>query len=604
MKELIGPYRVLEVLGRGGMGVVYRGVHDNLNRVVAVKALAPELTQHPQFRERFFSEARTQAQLQHQNIVTIYDLLEEGGEYFIVMEFVSGKGLEEILAERGGQGLAENEALNIFSQILAALDNAHSQGVIHRDVKASNVLIGDRSQVKLMDFGIALLIGDKRLTQSSQTIGTPVYMSPEQILRPREVDHRSDIYSAGVLLYEMFSGRPPFDAETEYEIKKQHIEMAPVDITSLASGITSGLSAILGKALAKNPDDRFPSAGEFLRAIKAAAPQTFAADTVPMAVPMTNVSPTPQPMAGPSTFSGEVSTASTPAGGSRIPWGILAAGAAALIFIVVAVFLVARALVSSEDPTSDRLAAAELAASSEESPSETSRRLGGSTPSSSTILPTNLELKPRAETERNQTLAPTSTVKPVPPPPPRPRLSDEDIRKKTAEQIRASIRAGVVEANLSLERGEFEAAQSRVKGLLGRANRYRGELVDEVVELTLLEERITDALVNSQVRQKEKAARRAAWERRIQEIQHLVDGKKYPEAKNIALRLLAEDEVPADIFQQAQGLIEVADQELKNIFANTQVKGGAAGVQNETKRDRRRREKEEKKEGGGGSMEK
>jgi serine/threonine-protein kinase len=303
MRENVGPYRILEVLGRGGMGVVYRGVHDNLGRQVAVKALAPELTQDPHFRERFFSEARTQAQLQHPNIVTIYDLLEDGGEFFIVMEFVEGRALDQVLAD--GK-LPEAEAHRIFAQILAALDAAHSQGVIHRDVKSSNVLVTGDGRVKLMDFGIALLVGDKRLTQSSQTIGTPIYMSPEQILRPREVDHRTDIYSAGILYYEMLTGSPPFDADTEYEVKKQHIETPFHDVAAATSGLPPAVAEVLSHALAKDPDERFVSAGEFLRALPGGSPGAVGAAPPPPPPPRAtrldpaaqgSVSPVPSPPA-------------------------------------------------------------------------------------------------------------------------------------------------------------------------------------------------------------------------------------------------------------------------------------------------------------------
>lgn len=283
MRERVGPYRILDVLGRGGMGVVYRGVHEALDRQVAVKALAPELTRDPRFRERFFSEARTQAHLHHPNIITIYDLLEEESEFFIVMELVEGRGLDRMLEE--GR-LAERDARALFAQILAALDAAHSKGVIHRDVKSSNVLVTDDGRVKLMDFGIALLVGDKRLTQSSQTIGTPIYMSPEQILRPRDVDHRTDIYSAGILLYEMLTGAPPFDAETEYEVKKQHIETPFADVAAADSAVPSPFAHLLARALAKDPDERFGSAGEFLRALPGEHPEaTGGTGTAPVPVP-------------------------------------------------------------------------------------------------------------------------------------------------------------------------------------------------------------------------------------------------------------------------------------------------------------------------------
>jgi eukaryotic-like serine/threonine-protein kinase len=271
-KETIGQYRIEVVLGRGGMGVVYRGLHEALGRPVAIKALAPELTRQPEFRERFFSEAKTQARLQHPNIVAVYDLIEDGGDYFIVMELVSGVSLDDRLQQLAGRGMDLPTAIGIGGQMLAALDYAHSEGVIHRDIKPSNVLLAAGGRIKLMDFGIALLIGDKRLTASQSAIGTPVYMSPEQILRPREVDHRTDIYSAAVVLYEMLAGRPPFDGETEFGIKKLHVEAPPPDLGALRPELPPGVVQAIGVALSKEPDDRFASAGLFLRALEEAAP--------------------------------------------------------------------------------------------------------------------------------------------------------------------------------------------------------------------------------------------------------------------------------------------------------------------------------------------
>jgi serine/threonine protein kinase len=273
MRTQIGQYRIESALGRGGMGVVYRGVHEHLGREVAVKALAPELTQQPEFRDRFFSEAKTQARLQHPNIVGVYDLQEDAGEYFIIMEFVAGEPLDDRLRALAGQSMDLGEALGLFSQVLAALDYAHSEGVIHRDIKPSNVLITTGGRAKLMDFGIALLVGDKRLTASQSTIGTPTYMSPEQILRPRSVDHRTDIYSAAVVFFEMLAGRPPFDDDTEYGIKKLHIETPPPDLSQLRPDLPPGIAGVMAVALSKNPDERYPSAGAFLRALQSAAPQ-------------------------------------------------------------------------------------------------------------------------------------------------------------------------------------------------------------------------------------------------------------------------------------------------------------------------------------------
>ncbi len=286
MRTQIGQYKIEAPLGRGGMGVVYRGFHENLGRQVAIKALAPELTQQPEFKDRFFSEAKTQARLQHPNIVGVYDLLEEGGEYFIIMELVTGVGLDDRLKEAAGQRMAVQEAVAIFSQVLSALDYAHSEGVIHRDIKPSNVMITAAGRVKLTDFGIALLIGDKRLTASQSSIGTPTYMSPEQILRPRSVDHRTDLYSAAVVFYEMLAGKPPFDDDTEYGIKKLHVEALPPDISELNPGLPPGVILALTTALSKNPDDRFPSAGMFLRALQEAVPQTLPQGATPLPAPV------------------------------------------------------------------------------------------------------------------------------------------------------------------------------------------------------------------------------------------------------------------------------------------------------------------------------
>ena len=306
---------------------------------VAIKALAPDLTRQPEFRERFFSEAKTQARLQHPNIVAVYDLLEDEGEYFIVMELVTGVPLDDRLQEAAGRGMDVGEAAAVASQMLSALDYAHSEGVIHRDIKPSNVLIATGGRVKIMDFGIALLIGDKRLTASQSSIGTPSYMSPEQILRPREVDHRTDIYSAGVVLYEMLAGRPPFDDDTEYGIKKLHVETPPPDLHALRPELPAALIQAISVALAKAPDDRFASAGLFLRAISEAAPAPAGTATAPL-VPMP-----PRPTVLDSARPSPPSSAGTSAGTSAAGWlaslgGSMTSGRGRWIALAVAAVIV------------------------------------------------------------------------------------------------------------------------------------------------------------------------------------------------------------------------------------------------------------------------
>jgi serine/threonine protein kinase len=188
---------------------------------------------------------------------------------------VAGPTLEALLKDGVTQDWDIGRTLDLFRQILSGLDYAHSKGVIHRDVKSSNVLVAEGDLVKLTDFGIALLIGDKRLTASQSTVGTPTYMSPEQILRPRLVDHRSDVYSAAIVLYEMLAGRPPFEAETEYELKKLQIEAPVPDVRILNPRVPAAVAEAITTALRKNPEERFQSAGAFLRALPTqAAPVT------------------------------------------------------------------------------------------------------------------------------------------------------------------------------------------------------------------------------------------------------------------------------------------------------------------------------------------
>lgn len=369
MRSHVGQYRIEDLLGRGGMGVVYRGVHEHLGRPVAIKALVPELTQQPEFKERFFAEAKTQARLQHPNIVGVYDLLEEGGEFFIVMEFVAGQGLDDRFCAAPGRAMELGAAIGVARQVLAALDYAHSQGVVHRDVKPSNVLVTAGGQVKFTDFGIALLVGDKRLTSSQSTIGTPTYMSPEQILRPRSVDHRTDIYSAAVVFFEMLAGRPPFDDETEYGIKKQHVETPP-DLSLLQPSLPPALVAAIARALEKDPEDRYASAGLFLQAIEQAVPGpvTMAAPpTVPSYRPTTLEPPMAggaRPVPPPGARSQGLAAALSRLPGGGLPW-LVGAGAALVLAVGVGFALLIAGPPTQVDPgepteqTSDGVSAGE-----------------------------------------------------------------------------------------------------------------------------------------------------------------------------------------------------------------------------------------------------
>ncbi len=260
----VGPYRILQRLGEGGMGVVYKGIHTILEQPVAIKALSPTLSTDPGMKERFLREAKIQAQLTHPNIVNLLNFIEEGGVFYLIMEFIEGETLETKI--RRGR-ISPDQAIAITLQVLDALAFAHSKGVIHRDVKPSNIMVTAFGQVKVTDFGIAKIVGEKRQTATGIRPGTLWYMSPEQV-KGEALDPRSDLYSLGVTLYEMVTGQVPFDADSEYAIMRAHVELAPPPPRSICPDIPKVLEGIILKALAKRPSERFQSAEEMARALR------------------------------------------------------------------------------------------------------------------------------------------------------------------------------------------------------------------------------------------------------------------------------------------------------------------------------------------------
>ncbi len=260
-----GRYELHRRLGRGGMAEVYLARDQLLDRPVAVKVLFPEFATDPAFVERFRREATAAANLNHPNIVGVYDWGEADGTYFIVMEYVDGRTLSEILRDEGP--LHPDRVADVGSDVAAALGFAHRNGVVHRDVKPGNVLVTQAGQVKVADFGIARAItanADENLTQVGTVMGTATYFSPEQA-RGDAVDPRSDIYSLGCVLYELVVGRPPFAGDSPVAIAYKHVQESPVPPRHLNIELPTAIEAIILKCLAKNPANRYPSA-EDLRA--------------------------------------------------------------------------------------------------------------------------------------------------------------------------------------------------------------------------------------------------------------------------------------------------------------------------------------------------
>ena len=303
--QIIGDYEILDTLGAGGMGHVYRVRNVISNRVEAMKAVQPSVTAGPDFAARFSAEIRTLASFDHPNIAQLRTAFQYGGQQLMIMEFVEGS----TLAERTRQGtLTQAEVVAITLQILSALSYAHSRGVVHRDIKPANVMVNARGVVKLMDFGIAKSAEESHLTQPGSTVGSFYYMSPEQV-RGLPVDARSDIYSVGVLLYELLAGRLPFQADTTYALLNQQLNEAPRPPVELNPKLPQALNDLVLMALAKEPERRFLSADAFANALKSVSSDssmTAAAATASTVVQ-------PNPTRSPTSPSSPVASGARPA---------------------------------------------------------------------------------------------------------------------------------------------------------------------------------------------------------------------------------------------------------------------------------------------------
>jgi len=258
-------YLIQEKLGEGGMGVVYKGVDLNLDRAVAIKLLPSDLADDPQLIQRFRAEAKALAHLNHVNIATVYNYLHANGQYLMVMEYVEGETFQAIVERRRRIGC--NEAIRLTKQALLGLGFAHRQSIIHRDIKPSNLMLTRDGVVKVMDFGIAKVLGQEEMTRTSGLLGTLAYMSPEQI-RSQALDARSDIYSVSVTLYEMLTGHLPFNGRSEFELMSAHLHTPPPRLNRYCPEISSAVESALFKGLEKNPAARYRNAEEFGAALE------------------------------------------------------------------------------------------------------------------------------------------------------------------------------------------------------------------------------------------------------------------------------------------------------------------------------------------------
>ncbi|HRQ36395.1 MAG TPA: serine/threonine protein kinase [Chloroflexota bacterium] len=268
-QTLGGRYKIEAILGRGGMSAVYRAFDPNLNRRVAIKIINQNLTDNPEFIKRFEQEASLIAQLRHPNIIQVHDFNHEGSTYYMVMEYIPGETLSHRLEalKNAGLRLPLADTVRIMTKICSAVDYAHQRRMIHRDLKPANVLLDLLGEPTLTDFGIAKMIGEQQpQLMSAMPLGTAAYMSPEQV-RGEEADHRADIYSLGIILYEMLSGDPPFHDESTYQVMIKQVSQPTPDIQAVEMNTPHSLVAIMERALAKEPDGRFQTAGEMSNAL-------------------------------------------------------------------------------------------------------------------------------------------------------------------------------------------------------------------------------------------------------------------------------------------------------------------------------------------------
>ena len=264
--ERIGRYQILERVGKGGMGVLYRGFDPVLDREVAIKLMLADFSEDTeQMRPRFYREARAAAKLNHRNIVTIFEFAEESNVPYIVMEFLRGTSLG--LRMSASPRLSLDDKLSIVSQLCDGLSYAHEQGVVHRDVKPDNVFVLEDGTVKLLDFGIAKLTASN-LTLQGDVLGSASYMSPEQVSQSESVDGRADVFSAGVVLYELLTGHKPFEAETPTAVILKILRDPPTPIGTYVSGLPPALCALVNTALSKVPEERFATADRMSRELQ------------------------------------------------------------------------------------------------------------------------------------------------------------------------------------------------------------------------------------------------------------------------------------------------------------------------------------------------
>ena len=474
----VGRYEITEQLGQGGMGTVYKAFDPMLARVVAVKVIAAHLDDQPDQRERFFREARAAAQLAHPNIITIHDLGEDNGAPFLAMEYLEGQDLDRRM--RGPERPSLSRRLDIALSICAGIAHAHAAGVVHRDLKPANIFLTNDGQVKILDFGLARLVTSE-LTRSNVMLGTINYMAPEQ-LRGEKSDHRADIFSLGVLFYEVFGGKKPFQSDSFASTMFKILEETPQPLSELNPDLPIELVAIIERAMSKPRDERYQQTLDMLRDLEAVREISLAGDS--RRVALTGDHPTRPPSGSrvSSIRSSMLSAIQTESPTSDVPiapvpsasvapppraasrtW-MYAAGAAGIAVVVVIAWILLRPTARpGRLPEDERFAAAQ-------------------TPSASVPTPPAIATAPPSAAT-----APPPVVTPVPAPAPAPVPSDQSAGAGSGsgsgtDALAAQVARATRAARAALAAGRLEdAAQAANQALaLDRSNREARDLLTRI----------------------------------------------------------------------------------------------------------------------------
>ena len=409
--DLGGRYRIEALLGQGGMSAVYRAHDPNLRRTVAVKLIHSHLANDPDFIQRFEQEAGAVAALRQRHIVQVFDFNHDGDTYYMVMEYIPGESLQGRLRalHRAGHRMPQADTVDLIATIAEAVGFAHKQGLVHRDLKPANIMLNAAGEPILMDFGVVKIVGGQHHTATGIVVGTPMYLAPE-LIRGRKPDARSDLYSLGVMLFEMLAGRTPFEADTPMQLMVKHVNEPVPDLRVLQPDVGPRLAAVVERALAKDPDQRYQSAGELAAALRAAMrPAATAAarpQPIPVAVPTsrrlaTATAAPPAPLAA----------APAPGPGMRRTPFLLACGALVVLGLIASTALAAvamRAALSQGRATATATAPADTPVPTQ-APATT---LAPTARPSATGIPTDTPAAPTATPAASATAPPAATRPP------------------------------------------------------------------------------------------------------------------------------------------------------------------------------------------------